>query len=191
MRKIYFLFIIFLIQNISAQDYSDPVGDGEIVIEKSTDFVGNYRDRRSRYGMLFSVNYEKFSPNNYLSLIQDEYFDVISGGDAIPVVGGELGVKFNFSVGSLTGMMGYGFGTYKNSEKKIEKMSIKISKISANFALDSLMSEPWVVPYGQVGASQFDWTEESYDLTNTLKEESFITNWNNLYLVISLSRLQQ
>ncbi len=184
MRKIYFLMLIFLfIQESMAQDYSDPVSEGEVIIEKSTDLLGNYRDRRSRYGMIFAVNYEKYSPDNYLSLIQDEYFDVLTGGSSIPVIGGELGVKFNFTAGSLTGMIGYGGGTYTNTANKIEKMSIKISKVSANFALDSLMSEPWIVPYGQIGASQFDWSEESYDATNALKEESFVTDWNLNYKI--------
>lgn len=181
MRKIYFLLLVFLIQNVNAQDYSDPVGEGEIVVEKSTDLAGSYRDRRSRFGVLFSVNYEKFSPDNYLSLIQDEYFDIISDGDAIPVVGGELGVKFNFTAGSLTGLVGYGAGTYKNTTNQLEKISLKISKISANFALDSLMSEPWVVPYGQVGVNQFAWSEESYDATSALKEKSYTTSWNLNY----------
>jgi hypothetical protein len=176
------LFFLFAQESI-AQDYSNPVSEGEVIIEKSTDLVGGYRDRRSRYGMIFSVNYEKYSPDEYLSLIQNKKFSEISGGDAIPVIGGELGVKFNFAAGSLTGVIGYGGGTYKNAANKIEKMSINISKISANFALDSLMSEPWVVPYGQIGASQFNWSEESYDTTDALKEESFVTDWNLNYKI--------
>ena len=182
MRKLCFLILIVLFaKELLAQDYSDPVSEGEVVIEKSTDLLRSYRDRRSRFGIMFSINYEKYSPSNYLSLIQDEYFDVLSGGEAIPVIGGELGVKFNFSLGSLTGMIGYGGGSYKNATNKIEKMSVKISKVSANFALDSLMSEPWIVPYGQIGANQFDWSEESYDVTSALKEKSYTTKWNLNY----------
>jgi hypothetical protein len=183
MKNFYFLmfFSLFLQGKLLAQDYSDPLREGEVVVEKSSDLVGTYKDRRNRYGLLFSINYEKFSPDNYLSLIQDKYFDEVSDGSAIPVVGGELGVKFNFSIGSLSGLVGYAGGSFKSESHKIENINVKISKASLNLALDGLTSEPWVVPYGQIGVAQLGWSEESYDVANALKQESFITDWNLTY----------
>lgn len=182
MKKKFFLGLVFLISTVSfAQDYSDPVSEGEVVVEKSTDLTQSYRDRRNRFGMLFSVNYEKFSPNNYTSLIQNKTFSVMSGGDSIPLVGAELGVKFNFSLGSLAGLVGYSAGNYANVLNSVDKISAKITKATLNFALDNLMSEPWIVPYGQVGANQFDWLESSRDASNISKEETFITSWNLNY----------
>ncbi len=175
---------VFLLSTVCfAQDYSDPVSDGEIVVEKTTDLTQNYRDRRNRYGILFAVNYEKFTPNDYVSLIQNKTFDEMSGGDSIPVVGAELGVKMNMSLGSLSGIIGYAGGTYANEKNKIEKISVKIKKISLNFAMDNLMSEPWVVPYGQVGANEIDWSEQSADSGGVSKEETFTTSWNLTYKV--------
>jgi hypothetical protein len=179
MNNFLMLSCLFLLSNLGwAQDYSDPVAEGEIVVEKPTDLTQSYRDRRNRFGVLFSVNYEKFYPKEYLSLIQNQTFDQMSGGDSIPVIGAELGIKFNFALGSLSGILGYGAGTFKNESTKVDKISAKITKTSLNFALDALMSEPWIVPYGQVGASQIDWLEESRDNGNTSKEESFKTDWS-------------
>jgi hypothetical protein len=181
---------MFLFSNFCfAQDYSDPVAEGEIVVEKRTDLTESYRERRNRFGVLFSVNYEKFYPKEYLSLIQNQTFDKMSGGDSIPVVGAELGLKFNFTLGSLSGILGYGGGTLKNESAKVDKISAKITKATLNFALDTLMSEPWVVPYGQIGASQIDWLEESRDSGNISKEESFKTDWNLNYKVGLLLQL--
>lgn len=184
------LLITFLLGSFAvAQDYSDPVSDGEVVIEKPTDLTQSYRDRRGRYGILFSANYEKFSPNNYVSLIQNKTFEEMSSGDSIQMGGIEMGLKFNFMLGSLTGLVGYAGGNYKNIDNKVEAISVKITKATLNFALDNLMNEPFFVPYGQVGVNQIDWTEESRDGTNILKEETFVTDWNLNYKVGMLFQL--
>ncbi len=188
MKKNIFLKVIvgtvFLYSTFSlAQDYSDPVADGEIIIEKTTDLTQSYRDRRNRYGILFAVNYEKFAPNEYVSLIQNKTFDQMSGGDSIPVISAELGVKMNMSLGSLSGIISYGGGSYTNEKNKIEKISVKMTKASLNFALDNLMNEPWVVPYGQIGMNEIDWSESSIDSGGIAKEETFTTDWNLTYKV--------
>lgn len=182
MKKTFILFCsLFLSNFLYAQDYSDPVTEGEIVVEKPTDLTQNYRDRRGRYGILFSVNYEKFTPGDYLSLIQNKTFDEVSGGGSIPLIGAEFGIKFNISLGSATALLGYATGSFSDDAKKIDKISAKITKADVNFTLDNLMSEPWVAPYAQVGMHQIDWTESSRDGAGALKEESFITDWKLNY----------
>ena len=188
-RFLALLSILFLASIASAQDYSDPVSEGEIIVEKPTDLTQSYRDRRSRFGILFSINYEKFSPNNYLSLIQNKTFEEMSGGDSIPLIGAEFGVKINFSLGSLAGIIGYAGGNYANTANKVDNISLKVTKAAMNFALDNLMSEPLVVPYGQVGASSADWLEKSRDTGDVNMEEAFTTDWNLNYKVGLLFQL--
>ena len=91
MKKFYVLFgFLILSQLLQAQDYSNPVAEDEIIVEKPIDLMQSYRNRRSRYGILFSVNYEKFSPGEYVSLIQNKKFDELSGGSSVPLIGAEL-----------------------------------------------------------------------------------------------------
>lgn len=182
MKKIFILSAVLLLACFSkAQDYSDPVSEGEIVVEKPIDLAQNYRDRRNRYGILFSVNYEKFSPSDYLSIIQNKTFNEVSAGGSIPVMGVEFGIKFNFSLGSATALLGYARGTFTDDAKNVDQISAKITKADINFTLDNLMSEPWVAPYAQIGLHQIDWTESSRDGVGVLKEESFITDWKLNY----------
>ncbi len=182
MKKTFTLIVtIFFSAMALAQDYSDPAADGEIVVEKPTDLTQNYRQRRGRYGILFSVNYEKFSPNEYYSIFQQKTFEQLSDNQNMDLVSAELGLKMNFSFGSVAALAGYGQSEYTNDAKDIYSMDAKITKVSLNLALDNLMSEPWVVPYGQVGAHQINWEEQSYDSANNLVNQSVSTNWTYNY----------
>lgn len=190
MRKIYFLLLsTLIIQNTLAQDYSDPVADDEVIVEKPTDLIGSYRERRNRYGAIFSVNYEKYAPNDYFSIVLNKNFRTISGEDSIPLVNFELGGKFNFPAGAISVLAGYGEANYGNDANDLYNIKVAITKISANFSLDSLMSEPWLVPYGQMGVHQIDWLEESYDSLNVIVEQGLVTDWTLNYRVGLLLQL--
>ncbi len=176
-----------------AQDYSDPVSEGEIVVEKPTDLSQNYRDRRGRYGILFSVNYEKFTPNNYVSIFQNKNFEQLSGDGEMPLVSGELGAKFNFVMGSISASASYGQSIFSNESQDVYNMQADITKLNLGFAFDNLTTEPWVVPYGQVGIHQITWEEESYDSSNNLISQSVKTPWTMNYkagLMLQLNWLE-
>jgi hypothetical protein len=188
------IFLIFILAaaiplGVFAQDYSDPISEGEVIVEKRTDLTLNYKERRSQFGILFSANYEKFSPDNYQSLILNQNFLDATGGDSIPVMGAEFGVKWNMDLGSVAALVGYGAGTYSNADQGIDEIKIKITKASLNLTLDNLMSEPIVAPYGQIGINSIDWSEASRDSTNEAKEETFTTDWNFNYKVGILFQL--
>lgn len=171
-----------------AQDYSEPLADNEIIVESKQDLTEPYKERRKDFGALFSVNYERYFPAEHVSVIQNRTYEEISGGEDIPVIGAEIGVKYNFSLGSLSGLFGYGMGTYANEEQNLDGVSVKITKLGLNFALDNLMSEPWVVPYAQGGIHQIDWEENSYTGTENVFE-TLITKPNAHFKVGMLVQL--
>ena len=156
-------------------DYTTPLAAGEILVETSLDLTKPYKERRSQYGLMFSVNNEKFNPVDYYSIAQDRYYDDFSDQEAINVLGFEIGGKYNFSLGSVTVLAGYGSGSYTNENQNINGIDINISKAAINFALDNITSEPWIVPYGQIGVHQIDWSEESTVGSNILNESFFST----------------
>lgn len=180
---------LFVTKKVLAQDYSKPVAAGEVIVEKPFDISLPYRERRSQFGILFSANYESFIPSKYTSLIQNKKFNDFTGEKNIPVFGAELGVKYNFALGSLAALFGYGKGTVDSPKDKVNEMSVEIIKAGLNLTLDNLMSEPWVAPYGQVNVHRFGWKEVSFDASNLLLEEAFTTDPNISYKVGLLFQL--
>lgn len=146
----------------NAQDYSDPLQGDEITVESVQDLSTSYKERRKDFGALFSINYERYFPEDHISVIQNKSYEELSEGESIPVIGAEIGVKYNFALGSFAALFGYGAGTYANEAQNLDGASVKITKLDLNFALDNLTSEPWVVPYVQGGIHQLEWEENSF-----------------------------
>lgn len=165
----------------SVEKFDAKKESGEIVVEQKEDAGAPYRRRRGSFGSVFAINFEKFYPKDYYSLIQEKYYDEVLGSTAIPVFGAEFGIKYNFVMGSITALVGYASGSVDDTSKGVETMKIAISKAAINFSLDALMDEPWVVPYGQVGAHQFSWTEISLNALSEREEENTLSNWNLSY----------
>ncbi len=169
-------------------DYTTPLASGEILVETMRDLTKPYKERRSQYGLVFSVNNEKFNPVDYFSIAQGRYYDDFSDQEAINVMGFEIGGKYNFSLGSFSALVGYGSGSYSNDEQNINGININITKADINFALDNITSEPWIVPYAQFGIHQMDWTEES-TVGASIQSESFYSNPNYHYKVGAMFQL--
>lgn len=162
---------------------SSSAGRGDtIIVERMKDPTLPYKQRRNPWGVLFSVNYEQFAPENYYSLILNKDYKTFSGDKSIPLIGAEFGVKYNFSMGSLSGLVGYSQGTIDNTAAGLDKITASITKADLNFALDNLMDEPYVVPYGQIGVHSINWSEKSF-VGAVHTEESFSTEWNFHYKV--------
>lgn len=153
-----------------AQDYSEPLEGDEIIVESKQDLTDSYKNRRKDFGALFSINYERYYPEEHVSVIQNKSYEEISDGEPIPVIGAEIGVKYNFALGSMAALFGYGMGTYSNENQNLNGVNIKITKLDLNLAFDNLTSEPWIVPYVQGGVHQLEWEEDSNTGSNNIVE---------------------
>lgn len=160
-----------------AQDYSRPLLNDEVVIESTQDILQPYRKRRSTLGAIFSLNYENYDPVDYKSLILDKKFSDFGEGESIPLYGAEIGIKYNFRLGSISAVVGYSKGEFSNIVQNLDLISVDVAKIALNYTMDSLMSEPWIAPYIQGGIHQISWSEESTIGGNT-QIESFYTDPN-------------
>lgn len=159
---------------------------GEVVLERPIDYTLSYSERRNRWGVTFSANYEQFFPSEYFSLIKNDLYKNYFNLD-IPLVGAEFGVKYNFSVGSLALLAGYAQGGIADDTQGLE-ITAAITKAALNITLDNLFSEPYVAPYGQVGIHMIDWSEVE-TLGGTIREESFTSDYNYHFKVGMLFQL--
>lgn len=166
-------------------DYSNPLAEGQIVVEKFKDNTAPYSERRSRFGFLFNINYEQFSPNKYYSLIHSLTYGELAGGASIPLMGIEAGIKYNFSLGSLSALLGYSLGEMSDETVGIDKMSMAVTKAALNYSIDNIFLEPYVVPFVQAGVHIIDWTEVGTVGADT-KEEN-ITSQPTLHVKAGLS----
>ncbi|MGZ3691434.1 MAG: hypothetical protein ACXVAX_08020 [Pseudobdellovibrio sp.] len=151
--------------NNSGNESLEPVSSGkskggQVVVESQTDYTLDYQHRRTRHGFIFDVTYEDYYPFNYQSQFGDKYIEDIVGKDnAMKLIGAELGYKFNFSFASASALFAYGKGSI-DGKTAGESLSLTKQAIEFNIAIDAFFSEPWVVPYAQVGMHQFS-IEES------------------------------
>lgn len=146
---------------------SADVGSGDVLVEQQTDLTQSYKNRRGRHGVLFSINYEKYYPVDYFSQYRDAYIeDVLGDTESMDLIGIELGYKLNFKLGSIAILGNYAQGSKANANytdgttARERNLSVSRYGISANLALDNIMQEPWIVPYGQVGLHQFQVIED-------------------------------
>ncbi len=153
---------IFLFAALHVQGESAPGNpSGRVVVEKPEDFSASYRDRRSSQAFLFGLHRENYYPFNYQSQFGNRFVEDMVGLESIKLIGVELGYKRNVSIGSVAGLFDYSMGsangTATNPDDRLEVSRIALS---VNAALDGILGEPYIVPYGQVGVHQYNVTEE-------------------------------
>ena len=178
MRKTLFAILLISVFASPAQagifDVSDS-GNGVIVENKENIFLP-YVKRRKAWGTIFGFQMENYRPKNYSSLLLGGKFESISGDATVPLISAELGLKYNFGVGSVAAIAGYGMGNYADSSVGLDNFGVSVTKISANFTLDGIMNEPYVAPYIEGGIHKFQITEHT-NVNGTLGSESPTTSW--------------
>lgn len=189
LSAIFVVFASFLFspKSIEAQIKDD---EGVIVDNKRSAFLP-YIQRRTAWGVLFSAQMEQYFPKDYYSAIQSKYYDEIGG--AISLGGAELGLKYNFSLGSLAGLVSYSAGSTSDPGSGLNRFDVSLTKVSANLTLDAFMNEPIVAPYVQGGMHQFSIFEES-TVSNVVSSEEPSIGWNFNYragLLIQLNWLEK
>lgn len=171
--------------HVYADIFTQTFGDetppaGEIIVERPMVLTGSYKQRRAANGGLASVDYEKFYPVDYASQFPNNgYVEDIIGDNPISIVGIELGYKHNFQLGSMALMVGYsrGSSSAKDQGTPTESMlTVSRTSISANYAIDNFMEEPFVVPYIQGGIYNMTIAERLGDL-NESRESGFALNY--------------
>ena len=182
---IYFIFALLPFVSVNA------AVDDEVAVESNVIYSTPYKQRRSTHGILFGVSSEKFYPKEMLSLLDDASIDQILDKKPIDLLNISLGYKYNFNLGALSLVYsfseGSGSGRFNNAQRKIH---FQKQNISVGYYADNVLSEPWVVPYGQAGLNQFSMTEEESNAAGEqLFEDSQTTDFSLMYSVGLLFQL--
>ena len=162
----------------------------EVIYVKAVDSSAPYKQRRGKHGAIFGVASEKFYPSDMLSLLDDASIDAILAKQPINLLAVELGYKYNFPLGSVA--VAYSFatgsatGSLNNASRKID---FKRQNVSASYFADMLLNEPWVVPYGSAGVSQFILQEEEFTAAAAVADDSITTGFSLNYRVGLLFQL--
>ncbi|OYZ24632.1 MAG: hypothetical protein B7Y39_00180 [Bdellovibrio sp. 28-41-41] len=125
-----------------------------------------YRQRRATHGLMFNVNAENLYFQDYTSIVDQKLYEELFGQEDLTLVQVQLDYKLNFFLGSLVAGVGYGQGTLVD-DRIGEERSLTIAKKSgrAQLLFDSLMKEPYFVPYVGFNFWQFGITEENTTLS--------------------------
>lgn len=165
-------------ENTTEADYVEV-----IPMEKSVELVTRksytaYRDRRTTHGFLFNLGAENLYFPEYASIQDGKLYEELFGQEDLTLVQMSVSYKLNFFLGSLAAGIGYGQGTLiddrsLNIEKQNEERSLTIEKKSFHGQLifDSLMKEPYFVPYVGLNYWQLGISEK-----NTKKDKSSSRN---------------
>ena len=162
---------------VEVEQYNDIEMTGDITLEKQKDLQAPYKVRRDKHGVIFSVGTEKYYPKNFLSVLDNVSIKQILKDEPINLFAIDIGYKYNFSLGSVAVTYAYasgsGTGSFNNETRSI---AFQKQTISTGYYADNIFSEPWVVPYGTIGLSQFSLNEEEYNATGTLADDSAVSD---------------
>ena len=161
-----FLISFFSVVGASTQELTLQDKEEQLVrVDSEIDMAAPYKERRTTHGALFSINMEDFYPIDYRSLYNDAHIDEIVGEEKLKLFVMEIGYKYNVGFASAAALFTYGKGSLLGAAPGGNERRLSVTKIGAtvNLAIDGVFSEPWVVPYVQGGAHQFQVTEENTD----------------------------
>lgn len=158
--RVYTTVVCFLFSfSALAQDlnFDETHSSGQVTVEKAENYTLPYKERRGTHGVVFAVGMETLNPQDYRSQFNDGHFDNFSAGNKVSMLNLELGYKYNLSsLGSISIVGVYGSGGVDGSDGSFDR-NFAFTKygVSANFAIDAILDEPWIVPYVQAGVHQF------------------------------------
>ncbi len=131
-----------------------------------------YKERREKFGWVFSVGSENLFMSEYISLLDANYYEDLFGEEDLTFFQVELGLKYNFKLGGIELSAGYGMGSVTDNRIGDDR-KLEISKpfLGLTLYLDTIMKEPYVVPY--FGAQI--WTMDIKEVAVTSDIEDAIT----------------
>ncbi len=157
------------------------------IIEKKDPYK-DYLLRRTNWGWVIGFEQQNFLPSTYSSPIDGSEYSEVYGKKSALGTGAKLLLKFNGSFGSA--MVGPDFSTGKTSSSfSGDARTLNYTQIGARLQinLDSLFSEPYVVPYGAYRFSQFSFNESSTNTPGDYKTTASLVTGQTLGVLLQLN----
>jgi hypothetical protein len=137
----------------------DP-NDGKIEIVYPAEKLAPYKLRRADWGFLFGLSGEQIVPTKFRSRIDNSSYAELFGTSPMQAGQLELGLKYNFMLGSLGASVLYGNGGVHDGRIG-DGRTLNVTKkgLHLTYTMDNLFNEPYVAPYGGVQFASWEWTE--------------------------------
>lgn len=170
-----------------AQEASDKL----VEIRTMDSAYATYKERRETHGFLFGVSFENYYPSEYTSLADGATYSDMFANNPVPLVGLELGYKFNFSLGSLAAIYGYAYGTKSdNLIGEDRNLEMHRNSLKVMYIMDALFDEPYVAPYVGFGVMDFGIDEKVPAADGSYSGQSQLGNLLTAGLLIQLNWLE-
>lgn len=159
------VFCLILIANDSfaAVDSEDVPQDGKIEIVYPAVRTAPYRERRGAWSTIFALNVDQVLPDKFRSQVNNESYQDLFGSTPVRLVQAEIGMKYNFPLGSLGAALLYGGGAVEDghglASGATDELELTKKGAAFSFVMDNLFPEPYVAPYIEAQAYNFDWRE--------------------------------
>ncbi|MCB0412499.1 MAG: hypothetical protein KDD22_08235 [Bdellovibrionales bacterium] len=158
------------IEDFPAEDPAPLAKDeGWVEVEPSdlipSDLTGKlylvpYKVRRKDWGGSVSVAYSNFEPLYYEPDFYRLPYESVYSSPSSPLIELQFSVKYNMAMGSIGGEAAVGF--FKAESESVDapsELELIPIRLGANFLLDTLFLEPYVVPYVSGGGYIMKYTE--------------------------------
>jgi hypothetical protein len=122
-----------------------------------------YRNRREKWGHTAGIGYSSFTPFNMEPDVGAFGFDEVYGTAEMPLLELQYSFKRNLQLGSVG--VEVAAGMYQNSsDSDLVESDLRLIpvRMGLNLSFDNLYFEPFVVPYGMIGAYTVFY-EENHD----------------------------
>ncbi len=132
---------------------------GLIEIRYAPDILSSYRERRRWWAPVFGFGFQNVMPVGYVTDFanaagENFTYEDVFGSATLPLLGFYGGAQFNLTGFSVGATLGYATGSVSGNESNYEAgLKIDMKKIGIIINLDSLASEPYVVPCLQLDAN--------------------------------------
>ncbi len=186
------LFCLFLIAEDSfGADAESTPDDGKIEVVYPANRLMPYRERRGDWGVNFGLQYEALFPTRYRSKIDDSPYDHMFGDNPVDMIQGQLGLKYNFALGSIAASALLAAGSIYDRqimnylddpntpavERPEADAKLQLTKMGASFTyiMDTLFPEPYIAPYIEGQIFKMDWMESALDEETKSGTTDFLT----------------
>lgn len=133
-----------------------------VEVQLSEDNLAPYKERRSQHGAYVAVEYEALNLNNFISTLDNKSYEELFGSEPVPLIRLDVEYKYNSGLGAASLGVAFGKGSVSDNRSGTDR-TLDITKygVGFKFAIDTLMDEPYVVPYGGVNLWQMGISESS------------------------------
>lgn len=158
------LFLFVAIATFNSHSVFAQEFNGIVEVEEPIEVGTSYKERRGQHGFLVGVSYKSYYPSNYLSMYDGLEIQEFFGSEPIRAPELMLSYKYNFSLGAIGLGLHYSSASDESDyEGNSRYLAFTAVEGNANFYLDNIFNEPYVVPYIGVGLQQLEIKEQSAD----------------------------